>query len=110
MACFDSLCTKDIILPVRPPILLALCAAPLTAGPADEVTLERPPEALEVAFEAVSVVLVAESLAASVVEACRLVWRALKRMCRSMMRDGAAVDMNDRWPDIQRRDIPIKYQ
>lgn len=100
MACFDSLCTKDITLPVRPPILLiallALCAAPLIAGPADEVTLERPPEAFEVAFEAVSLVLVAVSLAASVVEACRLVWRALKRMCRSMMRDGTAVDIDDR--------------
>lgn len=114
MAFFDSLCTNDIILPVRPPILLtallALCATPLTAGPADEVTLERPPEALEVAFEAVSLVLVAVSLAASVVEACRLVWRALKRMCRSMMRDGTAVDIDDKWPDIQRRDILIEYQ
>lgn len=88
--------------------LLALCATPLTAGPADEVTLERPPEAFDVAFEAVSLVLAAVSLAASVVEACRLVWRAMKRECRSMMRDGAAVDMNDRWPDIKRIDVPIK--
>ena len=112
MAGFDSHCTKDIILPVRPPILLiallALCATPLTAGPADEVTLERPPEAFEVAFEAVSLVLAAVSLAASVVEACRLVWRAMKRVCRNMMRDGAAVDMNDRWPDIKSRDVPIR--
>ena len=76
--------------------LLAACAARLTAGPADEVTLERPPEAFEVTFEAVSLVLAAVSLAASVVEACRLVWRTMKRVCRSMMRDGAVVDIDDR--------------
>ena len=68
---------KDIILPVRPPILpialLTLCAAPLTAGPADEVTLERPCEVFEVTSEAVSLDFAAMSLAASVVEACRLV-------------------------------------
>ena len=53
--------------------LLTLCAALFKAGPADEVTLERPCEAFDVAFEAVSLDFVAVSLAASVVEACRLV-------------------------------------
>ncbi len=73
--------------------LVTLCAAPLMAGPADEVTLERPCEAFEVAFEAVSFDFAAASLAASVVEACRLVvWRAMNRVCRSMMRDGATVE------------------
>lgn len=91
-----------------PIALLTPCAAPLTAGPADEVTLERPCEAFEVAFEAVSLDFVAVSLAASVVEACRLVvWRAIKRVCRSIMRDGAAVDIDERWPGIMRRVVPI---
>lgn len=107
MTGFDSHCTKDIILPVRPPILpialLTRCAAPLTAGPADEVTLESPPEAFEVAFEAVCLDFAAMSLAASVVEACLLVvWRAMKRVCRSIMRDGAAVDIDDRLQGIKR--------
>lgn len=115
MAGFDSHCTKDIILPVRPPMLpialLTPCAAPLTAGPADEVTLERPCEAFEVAFEAVSLDFVAVSLAASVVEACRLVvWRAIKRVCRSIMRDGAAVDIDEKWPGIMRRVVPIELE
>lgn len=112
---FDLHCTKDIILPVRPPMLpialLTLCAAPLTAGPADEVTLERPCEAFEVALEAVSLDFAAASWAASVVEACRLVvWRAMKRVCRSIRRDGAAVDIDEKWPDIKRRVVPIKYE
>ena len=104
---FDLHCTKDIILPVRPPILpialLTLCAAPLAAGPADEVTFERPCEAFEVALEAVSLDFAAVSLAASVVEACRLVvWRAMKRVCRSIMREGAAVNIEERWPGSTR--------
>ena len=102
----DAHCTKDIILPVRPPMLptalLTLCAAPLTAGPADEVTFERPSEVFEVAFEAVSLDFVAVSLATSAVEACRLVvWRAMKRVCRSIMRDSAAVDIDERWPGVE---------
>ena len=49
------------------------------------------------------------SLAASVVEAYRLeVWRAMKRVCRSIMRYGAAVDIDERLPDIKRRDVLIK--
>lgn len=104
-----------MILPVRPPTLpialLTLCAAPLTAGPADEVTLERPCEAFEVAFEAVSLDFAAVSLAASVVEACRLVvWRAMKRVCRNIMRDGAAVDIDERLPGIKRRVVPINCE
>lgn len=104
-----------MILPVRPPMLpialLALCAAPLTAGPADEVTLERPCEAFEVAFEAVSLDFAAVSLAASVVEACRLVvWRAMKRVCRNIMRDGAAVDIDGRLTGIKRRAVPIRNE
>lgn len=108
MVSVDSHCTKDIILPVRPPmlptVLLTPCAARLTAGPADEVTFERPSEAFEVAFEAVSLDFVAVSLAASAVEACRLVvWRAMKRVCRSTMRDSAAVDIDERWPGVESR-------
>lgn len=77
--------------------MLAPCAAPLRAGPADEVTFERPCEAFEVALEAVSLDFAAVSFAASVVEACRLeVCRAKKRECRSIRRDGAAVDMGGR--------------
>ena len=104
-----------MILPVRPPMLpialLALCAARLTAGPADEVTLERPCEAFEVAFEAVSLDFAAVSLAASLVEACRLVvWRAMKRVCRNIMRDGAAVDIDGRLTGIKRRAVPIRNE
>ena len=102
---FDSHCTKDTILPALPPTLpialLTLCAAPLTAGPADEVSLERPCEVLEAAFEAVSLELTAVSFIASAVEACRLaVRRAINRVCRSIMRDGATIGMNERWLDI----------
>lgn len=69
-----------------------LCAAPLSTGPADEVTLERPCEALEVASEAVSLdfvaALEATCAASDVVEACRRVlFRAMKRGCRSISRD-----------------------
>ena len=79
-----------------------LCVAPLTADPADEVTLERPCEAFEVAFEAVSFDFAAVSLAASVIEAYRRVdWRAMIRACRSIMRGGAAFDIDERRPDIR---------
>ncbi len=97
---------KDINLPVRPPILpsvlLIRCAAPLKAGPPEEVTLERPSEAFEVTSEAFSFDFAAVFFAASVVEACRLmVWRVTKRECRSIRRDGAAGDMKERAPDIR---------
>lgn len=69
-------------LPVRPPILLRApftrCAAPLKAGPAEEVTLERPSEAFEVILEAISFDLAAVFEAActvsEVVEAYRYVF------------------------------------
>ena len=94
-----------------PIALLTPCAAPLTAGPADEVTLERPCEAFEVAVEAVSLDFAAVSLAASVVEACRLmVWRAMKRVCGSIMRDGVAIDIDERLLGIKRRLLPIKFE
>lgn len=88
-------------LPVRPPTLLrtpfTLCAAPLRAGPAEEVTLDRPSEAFEVRFEAASFDLVAvfeaACAASEVVEAWRKVFdRATKRVCRSIRRN-AGVDM-----------------
>lgn len=88
-------------LPVRPPILFRTpftrCAAPLKAGPAEEVTLERPSEAFEVIFETASFDLAAVFEAACTVsevfEAYRDVFdRATKRVCRSIRRN-AGVDM-----------------
>lgn len=92
---------KAMSLPVRPPTLLripfTLCAAPFKAGPAEEVTLERPSEAFEVTFEAASFDLVAvfeaACAASEVVEACRKGFdRATKRECRSIRRN-VGVDM-----------------
>lgn len=61
---------KAISLPVLPPIrpraLLNPFAAPLIAGPAAELTLERPSEALLLKSDAVSDAFDAESFAASV--------------------------------------------
>jgi len=55
-----------------------------------------------VIFEAVSFDFAAVFFAASVVEACRLVvWRATRRVCRSIKRDGAAANMKERAPDIR---------
>ena len=90
--------TKDISLPVRPPIpptaLPTPWAAPLRVGPADEVTFDKPCEAFEVAFEAVCFDFSAALEAASVVEACRLAgWRETKRVCRSIKRGPMVVDM-----------------
>ena len=93
-----------------PIALLTPCAAPLTAGPADEVTLERPCEVFEEAFETASLDLTVVSLAASVVDACRLVvWRTTKRVCRSIIRDGAAVNIYERWLGIRERAATLKY-
>lgn len=84
-------------------VLLTPCVALLRADPADEVTLERPPEAFDVTLEAVSCPFAAVSFAASVVEACRReVWRVTKRVCRSIRRGGAAVDMAGVSPDVDR--------
>lgn len=71
--------TNEMSLPVRPPMLpralLTLDAAPLRAGLAEEVTRERPCEALDVALDAASLdlaaVLVAASVTWEVAEACR---------------------------------------
>lgn len=85
-------------LPNLPPIrfteLLIPCAAPLRAGPADEVTLDRPREAFDVASEAVSfpfaAVFEAACVASEVVEACRRAERcATTRCCRNINREGA---------------------
>lgn len=71
--------TKDMSLPVRPPILPTKfptpCAALLIAGPAADVTRVRPSEAFDVApdaaFDAVSFVLAVAFEAVSVAEAYR---------------------------------------
>ena len=78
--------TKDINLPVLPPILLIVllnpCPARLNPELADDVTLDNPCEACEVALLAVSFALEAVSEAAfaafDVVDACR------KAICRSI--------------------------
>lgn len=64
------------------------------AGPADDVTFERPDDAFEVAFEATSLplsaVFDAAWVASEVVEAWRrAVRRATTRFCRSISRHGA---------------------
>lgn len=55
------------------------CAAPLIAGPAEDVTLDKPSEALEVAFEAVSLALEAVFEAASVAFEVVEAWRRADR-------------------------------
>lgn len=64
------LSTKATNRPVRPPTrpraLPTLFAAPLIAGPAEEVTRERPSEAFDLYFAAVSDAFEAVSFAASV--------------------------------------------
>ena len=93
-----------------PIALLTPCAAPLTAGPADDVTLERPCEAFDEAFETASLDFTVVSLAASVVDACRLVLcRTTNRVCRSIIRDGAAVNMYEGWTAIRERAITLRY-
>lgn len=88
-------------LPVRPPIrpkaLLTPCAAPLRAGPAEDVTRESPCEAFDVASDAFSFVLLAVLEAASaaweVVEAWRCpLLRPRILACRSSNRfEGADI-------------------
>lgn len=92
----DSLSTKPISLPVRPPIrpsaVPTLFAAPVIAGPAEEVTLERPSEAFDLysaavcdTFDAVSF---AASLALAVVDSNRRDVRPVNLAdCRSTARD-----------------------
>ena len=96
----NSHSTKEMSLPARPPIPAILfwtpCMAPLTAGPAAEVTLDRPCEALEATLEAESFDLAAALEATSAVEACRRAcWRAKSRVCRSTRRDVAGADIKE---------------
>lgn len=90
-----TLSTNAISLPVRPPIrpraLPTLFAAPLRAGPADDVTLERPSEAFDLYSVAVSEAFDAVSLAASVALAVvdserRAVRPVILDVCRSTAR------------------------
>lgn len=74
--------------------LLTPCAAPLRAGPADEVTLDNPSEAFDDAADTVSfpfaAVFEAACVASEVVEAWRRAERrATTRLCRSINREGA---------------------
>ena len=91
-------------LPTGPPIprtaLLILVIVPVTAGPADDLTLDKPSAALDCILLAVSFVLEvacdAASLAFSVVEAHRrgdfrvMNWRLL---CRISVRDAIDTDI-----------------
>ena len=89
--------------------LLTPCAAPLTAGPADEVTLDSPSEAFDDAADAVSfpfaAVFEAAWVASEVVEAWRRAERrATTRLCRSINREGA----DDMTPvDLQREESEV---
>ena len=80
-------------LPALPPIpdivLETLDAAPLIAGPAEEVTLDRPSEAFDWIFVALSFAFVVTSC----VEAWRRGWRAMRRLHRRTRRGVAAEDM-----------------
>jgi hypothetical protein len=100
---YNSHSTPRINLPIRPvafaAVLLAVSAALFAADPADEVTLDRPSEALDVTFDAVSfafeAALEAVSVAFSVVEAYRrVVWRTTNCVGRRRrMRDDIEADM-----------------
>lgn len=104
--------TKAISLPVLPPTLpnafRAPDNAPLIAGPADEVTLDNPCEALEVADEAVSFAFEAVSDA---VEAClRFVLRPKNRDCRKTAREEAIeVDISPHKPTLAEQRTRAKY-
>ena len=84
-----------------PAALLAAWDALLRAGPADEVTLERPAEAFDVISDALSLALVAPeeaALAASVVvEALRTGIRRNTHCCRRSSKREAANDMSRLW-------------
>ena len=93
-----SHCTNPISLPVLPPIrsivLLTPWAAPLIAGPADDVTFDNPSEAFDCVLRAVSLVAEAALEAASWVEAyLRVACLLMSRVCRSIIRGVAANDM-----------------
>lgn len=99
---------RPVLPPTRPRAFPTLFAAPLIAGPADDVTLDRPSEAFDLyspavcevfeaasftapeAFEAVSF---AASVALAVVDSNRRAVRPVNREdCRSMARE-ADIDM-----------------
>lgn len=87
--------TKEINLPVLPPTLLKALRAPEPAfdiaEPAELVTLVRPSEAFDVAFEAVSFAFEAVSAA---VEACRNCDRRSRSFdCRRMALEAGEVTM-----------------
>ena len=91
-------------------VLLILCDAPLVADSADEVTLDRPSDAFDVIFDAVSFDLAAVSFAASVVEACRLeVWRTAKRVGRRISRIGVVVDITKARSKERLYEVVIKH-
>ena len=89
--------SRPVLPPIRPRAFPTLFAAPLMAGPADDVTFDRPSEAFDLnsvavceAFEAVSF---AASVALAVVDSNRRDVRPVNReVCRSITRD-ADIDM-----------------
>jgi hypothetical protein len=96
----DVRSTKPTNLPVRPPTLLSALAAPLAAlaaparaGPAAEVTRDRPWAALDWTSWAVSLVALAAFLACA--EAASVVWKrraAKRRFCLRRGRAATAAD------------------
>lgn len=94
--------TNAISRPVLPPNLFntfrAPEAAPLTIPPAEDVTLDKPSEALDTVPEAVSFAFEAAS---EVVEAClRLFLRMRKRDCRRTAREVKTAGMADERPPL----------
>jgi len=90
------LSTKAISLPVRPPIrpraLVIPCAAPLIAGPADDVTRESPSEALDFTDEADAEAFEAAEDAASVAFEAVELFRITCRERRGERRAARVVD------------------
>ena len=75
----------------------------MIAGLADDVTLERPSEAFDLKFDAVSFVFEAALEAASCVEACLLgACRLMSRVCRSIKRGVTAVDIGKAAAEVNR--------
>ena len=97
----------DINLPVRSPtppsVPVTPRAAPLRAGPADEVTFERPWVAFVVILETASLDFAFAFVAASAVEACRfIVCRKTKRACRSIVRDCVMIGIETNLKTLKR--------
>jgi hypothetical protein len=89
--------TKEINLPVLPPTLpnafLAPEAAPLTIFPAEEVTLDRPSEALDAVPDAVSFAFAAASEVVEAVLKVLLFRRRRNRDWRRRVREGKDAGM-----------------